>query len=138
MTSIETRLDSARLALKYGIGLAAFLAGLDKFFNLLANWEGYVGPLAKAVLPVGPTTFMYAVGVIEMAVGLAILTRWTAVASYVAMVWLVRIPGDLVTTGTDFDVAGRDVEMAVAAYAPAGPPGGEGARAPGPAQAPSP
>ena len=117
MTSIETRLDSARLALKYGLGLAAFLAGLDKFFNLLANWEGYVGPLAKAVLPVGPTTFMYAVGVIEMAVGLAILTRWTAIASYVAMVWLVLIAVNLVTTGTYFDVAVRDVEMAIAAYA---------------------
>src|SRR3989475_4580548 len=100
MTSIETGLDSARLALKYGLGLAAFLAGLDKFFNLLANWEGYVSPLAKAVLPVGPTTFMYVVGIIEMGVGLAILTRWTALASYVAMGWLVLIAANLVTTGT--------------------------------------
>ena len=116
MTSIETRLDSARLTLKYGLGLAAFLAGLDKFFNLLANWEGYVSPLAKAVLPVGPTTLMYVVGIIEMAVGLAILTRWTALASYVAMVWLVLIAANLVTTGMYFDVAVRDVEMAIAAY----------------------
>src|SRR3989442_7625405 len=116
MTSIETRLDSARLALKYGLGLAAFLAGLDKFFNLLANWEGYVSPLAKAVLPVGPTTLMYVVGIIEMALGLAILTRWTALASYVAMVWLVLIAANLVTTGMYFDVAVRDVEMAIAAY----------------------
>ena len=116
MTSIETRLDSARLALKCGLGLAAFLAGLDKFFNLLANWEGYVSPLAKAVLPVGPTTFMYVVGIIEMAVGLAILTRWTALASYVAMGWLVLIAANLVTTGMYFDVAVRDVEMAIAAY----------------------
>src|SRR5207247_10361445 len=114
MTSIETRLDSGRRAVTSGIGRAAFLAGLDKFFNLLANWEGYVGPLAKAVLPVGPTTFMYAVGVIEMAVGLAILTRWTAVASYVAMVWLVLIAVNLGTTGTDVDEAARDVWRAIA------------------------
>src|SRR6266852_8153540 len=105
MTSIETRLDSARLALKCGLGLAAFLAGLDKFFDLLANWEGYVSPLAKAVLPVGPTAFMHVVGIIEMAVGLALLTRWTAVASYAAMVWLLLIALNLVTTGTYFDVA---------------------------------
>ena len=115
--TIEKSLDSARLALKYGLGLAAFLAGLDKFFNLLANWEGYVGPVAKAVLPVEPTTFMYAVGFVEMAVGLAILTRWTALASWVAMVWLGLIAANLVTTGTYFDVAVRDVEMAIAAYA---------------------
>src|SRR3989454_10708636 len=114
--TIEKSLDSARIALKCGLGLAAFLAGLDKFFNLLANWEGYVSPLAKAVLPVGPTTLMYVVGIIEMAVGLAILTRWTALASYVAMVWLVLIAANLVTTGMYFDVAVRDVEMAIAAY----------------------
>src|SRR3989475_1923028 len=126
MTSIETRLDSARLALKYGIGLAAFLAGLDKFFNLLANWEGYVGPLAKAVLPVGPTTLMYVVGIIEMAVGLAILTRWTALASYVAMVWLVLIAANPGTTGMYFDRAGRAVGVGVAAYTLAPPTQAEG------------
>ena len=114
--TIEKSLDSARLALKYGLGLAAFLAGLDKFFNLLANWEGYVSPLARAVLPVGPTTFMHVAGIIEMAVGLAILTRWTALASYVAMGWLVLIAANLVTTGMHFDVAVRDLEMAIAAY----------------------
>jgi hypothetical protein len=52
-----------------------------------------------------------------MAVGLAILTRWTALASWVAMVWLGLIAANLVTTGTYFDVAVRDVEMAIAAYA---------------------
>ena len=115
--TIDERLDSARLALKYGLGLAAFLAGLDKFFDLLANWEGYVSPLVRAALPVGPTTFMHVVGIIEMAVGLAILTRWTAAASYVAMVWLVLIAANLVTTGRYFDVAVRDGLMAIAAYA---------------------
>ena len=113
----EERLYSARLALKYGLGLAAFLAGLDKFFDLLANWEGYVSPLARAVLPVGPTTFMEVVGIIEMGVGRAILTRWTTAASYVAMVWLVLIVANLVTTGRYFDVAVRDGLMAIAAYA---------------------
>src|SRR2546428_9355971 len=122
MTTIENRLDSARIALKYGLGLAAFLAGLDKFFNLLANWQGYVSPLAKAALPVGPTTLMYMVGIIEMAVGLAILTRWTALASYVAMAWLVLIAANLVTTGMYFDVGGRGAETGVAGFTPAGPP----------------
>ena len=51
-----------------------------------------------------------------MAVGLALPTRWTAVASYAAMVWLLLIAVNLVTTGTYFDVAVRDVEMAIAAY----------------------
>ena len=115
--TFERGLDSARLALKIGLGLAAFLAGLDKFFNLLADWPGYLSPLVATRLPVGASTFMAAVGVVEMAVGLAILTRWTAIAAYVAMVWLVLIAVNLVTTGRFFDVAVRDVEMAIAAYA---------------------
>jgi hypothetical protein len=59
---------------------------------------------------------MYVVGVIEMMVGLAILTRWTLVGSYVAMVWLVAIAANLLTTGKYFDIAVRDLAMAVAAY----------------------
>jgi hypothetical protein len=36
---------------KFALGLMAFLAGLDKFLNLLTNWEQYVSPLAQRVLP---------------------------------------------------------------------------------------
>ena len=116
MTGNNRGLDSARVALKVGLGLAAFLAGLDKFFNLLADWPGYLSPLAREVLPVGAATLMHVVGVVEMAVGLAILSRWTRVGSYVAMVWLVAIAVNLVSTGHFLDVAVRDVEMAIAAY----------------------
>jgi uncharacterized membrane protein YphA (DoxX/SURF4 family) len=116
MNSFETKISSAWWALRIGLGAAAFLAGLDKFFNLLANWESYLSPLAIRVLPVSSVTFMHAVGVIEMIVGLAILTRWTRVGSYVAMVWLALIAVNLVTTGHFFDVAVRDLEMAIAAF----------------------
>src|SRR5262245_21100384 len=109
-------LDCARLALKTGLGLAAFLAGLDKFFNILADWPGYLSPMMASHLPVSAATFMQVVGVIEMVVGLAILTWWTEIAAYVAMVWLVLIAVNLVTTGHFLDIAVRDVEMAIAAY----------------------
>jgi hypothetical protein len=115
--TFERGLDSARLALKIGLGLAAFLAGLDKFFNILANWPGYLSPMLASLLPFSASTFMEVVGIIEMVVGLAILTRWTEIGAYIAMVWLVLIALNLVTTGHFFDVAVRDVEMAIAAYA---------------------
>jgi hypothetical protein len=115
--AFDRGLDSARLALKFGLGLAAFLAGLDKFFNVLADWPGYLSPLVASHLPFSATTFMEVVGLIEMAVGLAILTRWTELGAYVAMVWLVLIALNLVTTGHFFDIAVRDVEIAIAAYA---------------------
>jgi uncharacterized membrane protein YphA (DoxX/SURF4 family) len=112
----RTGVDSARTALEVGLGLAAFLAGLDKFFNLLADWPAYLSPLVAALLPVDATTFMWVVGIVEMVVGLAILTRWTQAAAYVAAAWLALVAVQLVTTGRFFDVAVRDAIMAIAAY----------------------
>ena len=115
--STDRGLDSAWWALRIGLGLGPFLAGLDKFFNLLANWEMYLSPTVLKFLPFGEGTVMRVVGVIEMIVGLAILTRWTRLGAYVAMVWLVAIAANLVTTGMFFDLAVRDVEIAIGAYA---------------------
>ncbi|HYP27425.1 MAG TPA: hypothetical protein VE262_11970 [Blastocatellia bacterium] len=112
----ENKLNSAWWALRVGLGAAAFLAGLDKFFNLLTNWEMYLSPLTLRLLPVSGATFMHVVGVIEMVVGLAILTRWTRVGGYVAMIWLALIAVSLVSSGSFLDVAVRDLEMAIAAY----------------------
>jgi uncharacterized membrane protein YphA (DoxX/SURF4 family) len=112
----EKRLDSAWWALRVGLGAAPFLAGLDKFFNLLTNWEMYLSPLAERLLPVSATTFMHIVGVIEMVVGLMILTRWTRIGSYIAMLWLAAIAVNLISTGRFFDVAVRDLLLAIAAY----------------------
>ena len=77
----------------------------------------YLSPLAEKVLPVSGPVFMRAVGVVEMAVGLAILAGWTRIGGYVAMVWLLAIAANLLTTGMFYDLAVRDVEIAIAAYA---------------------
>jgi uncharacterized membrane protein YphA (DoxX/SURF4 family) len=116
MSIPENKLNSAWWALRIGLGAAPFLAGLDKFFNLLTNWEMYLSPVAERLLPVSATTFMHVVGVIEMVVGLMILTRWTRIGSYIAMLWLVFISLNLISTGRYFDVAVRDLLLAIAAY----------------------
>ena len=110
------RLITPWWALRVGLGGAAFLAGLDKYFNILADWTAYVSPLVASVLPFSATTFMHIVGVIEMAVGLAILGGLTQLGGYVAAAWLFAIAVNLLTTGRYFDVAVRDVEMAIAAF----------------------
>jgi hypothetical protein len=115
--SFPRGLDQARMALRIGLGAAAFLAGLDKFVGLLADWPGYLAPAVAALLPVSAAAFMKVVGVVEMAVGAAILSRWPREAGWVAMAWLLLIAGNLVLTGRFFDVAVRDVEMAIAAFA---------------------
>ena len=99
MSIPENKLNSAWWALRVGLGAVPFLAGLDKFFNLLTNWEMYLSPSVERLLPVSGTTFMHIVGVIEMIVGLTILTRWTRIGSYVAMLWLVLIAVNLISSG---------------------------------------
>ena len=113
---MNERLASPFLALRIGLGAAAFLAGLDKFFNILANWESYLSPLIAGLIPVTPATFMRAAGVIEMIAGAAILAGLTRLGGYVVAAWLLAIAASLVTTGQFFDVAVRDVIMAIAAF----------------------
>jgi uncharacterized membrane protein len=112
----DSRSGQAWRTPRIGLGVGPFLAGLDKYFNLLTNWPRYISPLALRMLPFSGSTFMHIVGVIEMVVGLAILTKWTRLASYVASVWLLMIAINLVSTGVFFDVAVRDIEIALAAF----------------------
>ena len=111
----DPALDAVYLPLKVTYGLVPLLAGLDKFFGVLADWEAYLAPSIAGILPFSPSTFMMIVGVIEMIVGLAILTKLTRLGAYVAMVWLVLIAGNLVLAGR-LDIAVRDLAMAVGAY----------------------
>lgn len=113
----DSNVKQAWWALRLAFGLVPIAAGADKFFNLLANWEAYLSPMAARVLPIAPATFMKAVGVIEIVVGILILTKWTRVGAYIASAWLLLIALNLITTGRYFDVAARDVVLAVAAFA---------------------
>ena len=112
---MDNRLNAPWIALRFGIGLTAALAGIDKFFNLLADWGAYVSPLAERVLPVSTNTFLGIVGVIEVAVGVAILAGWTRFGAYVASAWLFGVAANLVAAGF-YDVAVRDVVMALSAF----------------------
>jgi len=59
---------------------------------------------------------MRLVGIMEMFVGLGILSPGAGLASYAASSWLVAIAANLWLNG-DYDVAVRDLNMAVAAFA---------------------
>jgi len=114
---MDRRLASTWWTLKIALGLAPLLAGLDKFFNVLTNWPDYLNPRALEFVPVSADDFMRGVGIIEILVGLAILTRWTRLGAYLAACWLVGIAVNLVSMEKFYDVAVRDVLLAVAAFA---------------------
>jgi len=106
----------ARQALRFALGGTAFVAGLDKFFNKLADWEQYISPVARENLPMNGRDFMRIAGIIEMAVGGLILSGRDRMGGYAAAAWLLAIAANLVANG-DYDIAVRDVNMAVAAAA---------------------
>jgi hypothetical protein len=112
---MNQRLTVSFRALQVALGLTATLAGLDKFFNLLADWGSYVSPAASALLPVSVPTLLAIVGVIEIAVGATILGLAPKLGAYVASAWLALVAVNL-AIGGHFDVAVRDVVIAIAAF----------------------
>ncbi|HEV7671712.1 MAG TPA: hypothetical protein VGS22_24585 [Thermoanaerobaculia bacterium] len=117
MTSTEQGLDLARRLLRVGFGLMAFLAGLDKFFNLLTNWDMYLAPWMANLLPVSSATFFGVIGVIEMVAGLLVLTKWPRLGAYIVSAWLLAIALQLVSTGMFYDLAVRDIVLSLGAFA---------------------
>ena len=117
MTGFDNRLSTSWWALKIGLGVGPIITGLDKYFNKLADWGMYLSPVATKVVPVSPTAFMHIVGVVEIVAGLIVLSRWTKIGSYIVMFWLLGIAVNLLTTSMFYDLAMRDVEIALGAFA---------------------
>lgn len=117
MNKLDKRLELPWWALKIGLGVGPIITGADKFFNKLTDWTMYLSPLATKAVPVSPSTFMHAVGVVEIIAGIVVLSRYTRIGAYVVAAWLLGIVVNLVTTGMFFDLAMRDVEIAIAAFA---------------------
>ena len=117
MQKFDARINLAWWVLRIGFGVGPIVAGLDKFFNVIVNWEMYLSPLATKVVPLSPATFMHIVGVVEIIAGLVVLSRWTKIGSYVVSLWLIGIVANLLITGMFYDLAVRDVELAISAFA---------------------
>ncbi|MHB1935569.1 MAG: hypothetical protein ACYCOR_03190 [Acidobacteriaceae bacterium] len=117
MKDFDDRLNVSWWALKIGLGLGPIITGIDKYFDKLADWGMYLSPLATRVVPVSTATFMHVVGIVEIIAGLIVLSRWTKIGSYIVMLWLLGIAVNLLTTGMFYDLAMRDVEIAIGAFA---------------------
>ncbi|MEO7006191.1 MAG: hypothetical protein ABI255_02500 [Microbacteriaceae bacterium] len=96
--------------------IAPIVFGIDKFFNLLTNWPGYLAPIVTDVVPISGQQFMYIVGVVEIVAGLAVLIR-PKFGSLLVAAWLAGIIINLLVLPGFFDVALRDFGLFVAALA---------------------
>lgn len=111
------RFVSTWWTLKIALGLVLVLEGVDKFFNLLANWTDFVNPAVVAAVPVPAEQLVMGIGILEVLVGIALLTRWTRFGGYVAALLLSAIAVGVITMGKFYDVAVRDLLLAVVAFA---------------------
>lgn len=96
--------------------LAPLVAGLDKFFGLLVNWDQYLSPAIAGMLPVTPHTFMLAVGVIEIAAALLVAVK-PYYGGYLVTLWLWAIIVNLLLARAYYDVALRDLGLSLGATA---------------------
>lgn len=101
--------------LKLTFGIVPIVAGLDKFTNLLTQWENYIHPGLADMIPFAPHTFMMIVGVIEIIAGIIVLAK-PAIGGYIVAAWLTLIALTLLASGNYLDVAVRDLAMAIGAF----------------------
>jgi len=106
----------AHLILHVGFAALPLLAGLDKFFHVLTDWDMYLAPVVARVLPVEGHTFMLAVGVIEIAAGLLVAFA-PRLGAYIVAAWLWGIIINLLLAGGFYDIALRDFGLSLGALA---------------------
>ena len=96
--------------------VAPLIAGIDKFFNRLTVWENYLAPVATQITGWPATTFMHVVGAIEILAAIGVMLK-PKIFAYVVCAWLAGIIVNLLMLGDFYDVALRDLGLALAAFA---------------------
>lgn len=71
--SADALVRSVWWTLRVVFGVVPIVAGLDKYFDLLVDWDKYLSPVFRGLIPVSPESFMYLVGVVEIIAGLGVL-----------------------------------------------------------------
>src|SRR5438874_2085745 len=102
--------------LHFGFTVAPILAGLDKFFHLLVNWDQYLPETVAKVSPLPAHTLMLIVGVIEIVAGIGVALK-PRIFAYIVAAWLAVIIINLFLIPGYFDIALRDFGLLLGALA---------------------
>ena len=95
--------------------VAPIVAGIDKFTHFLVNWDQYLSP-AMPRFGFSAHTLMLGVGVIEVVAGLLVAVA-PRIGGWIVGLWLCGIILNLLTIPAYFDVALRDLGLALGAFA---------------------
>ena len=104
----------AYLLLRLAFTVAPIAFGLDKFANVLTDWPRYLAPWIDDIIPGTAEQMMHAVGVIEIAAGIAVAVT-PRYGAYLVAAWLAGIVFNLLTYSGWYDIALRDVGLLLGA-----------------------
>ena len=96
--------------------VAPVVAGLDKFFNILVNWEQYIPSFVNRMVGGHGHELMLVAGVVEIIAGLGVLFK-PKVFAYIVSAWLLMIVVNLLMIPSYYDIALRDFGLALGALA---------------------
>ncbi|HEX3251601.1 MAG TPA: hypothetical protein VHS05_19350 [Pyrinomonadaceae bacterium] len=102
--------------LRLGFTVAPIVAGLDKFFHLLVNWDQYLPSTVNAMTGGHGHQLMLVAGIIEIVAGLGVFFK-PRIFAYVVSAWLLLIIANLLMIPGYFDVALRDLGLSLGALA---------------------
>jgi len=102
--------------LRIGFTVAPIIAGIDKFTHLLVNWDQYLPSVVNRMVGGHGHELMLVAGAIEVVAGLGVFFK-PKIFAYVVSAWLVLIIVNLLMIPGYFDVALRDLGLALGALA---------------------
>jgi len=114
--ALKTPSRQAYEILHWGFVAAPAIAGIDKFFHVLTNWDKYLCPQFARISPISPHGTMLVVGVIEMVAGLIVALK-PKIGGWIVAAWLAGIILDLALLGGAWDIALRDFGLLLGAIA---------------------
>jgi hypothetical protein len=100
--------------LRIGFTVAPILFGIDKFANVMVNWETYLAPWIRDLSPLSATGTMHIVGVIEIVAGVVVALK-PRYGAYLVAAWLGGIIVNLLTYSGFYDIALRDFGLMLGA-----------------------
>src|SRR3954469_16151191 len=106
--------EQAFWLLRIAFTVAPIAFGLDKFFNVMVNWEQYLAPWVNRLMPGTAHSFMLFVGVVEILAGVVVAIR-PRYGAYVVAAWLGGIIFNLLTFSGWYDIALRDFGLLLGA-----------------------
>ena len=104
----------AYLLLRIGFTVAPIAFGLDKFANVLVDWQTYLAPRLDRIIPGTAHQAMLAIGVVEVLAGILVAVRPRLGAPVVAA-WLAGIIVNLLLVPGFYDIALRDFGLLLGA-----------------------